>query len=87
MSVLLAAPYHLPGLDVISVTVEAYNLIGYSTPPTSNSAGAVIMTAPLAPLVAPARVDGGTTDTQIKVSYANLVSPVNGGSTILSLEL
>ena len=87
MSILVSPPYNLPLLDTIYATVEAFNLVGYSTPSALNAPGAVILTEPLSPPGAPYRVDSGTTDTRIQVNFDNLVSPNNGGSTIISLNL
>jgi len=74
------------GDDVIA-TVEALNAIGYSDPSADNTVIADVRTEPLAPPNPVARVDEGTTDTQIKVSFENLSAPDNGGSTTTSLNL
>lgn len=67
-------------------TAEALNVVGYSTPSTANTAGADVRTKPLMPSTAPSR-NSLTTESQIVIDYSNLVSPDNGGSTILSLHL
>ena len=68
-------------------TVEALNVVGYSMPSITNTVGASVRTEPHMPSLGPQRNDAGTTDTQIKVDFANLVDPDNGGSTVLSLNL
>ena len=47
MTALRASPFLLSQGTVIKVTVEAMNVVGYSTPSTLNSVGADIRTEPL----------------------------------------
>ena len=75
-SLILAAP--------VVATVSATNEIGTSAPSLDNSAGALIKTEPGKPGPA-SRVDAGTTDLQIKVSYSAPSS--DGGSPLTSLAL
>ena len=66
MPVLRDAPYSLVLSNPVVVTIEGYNIIGYSVPSVKNTAGAVIRTQPLVPINAVYRVDEGTTDVKIK---------------------
>jgi hypothetical protein len=66
MSILRAAsPYNLPKGTLIKVQVQAQNLKGWSTASTSNTAGAVVETEPVAPGAA-SRV-ATTDDTKVDV--------------------
>ena len=46
MSVFTTAPFSLSVGDLIEVQVEAYNLVGYSTPSVANTVGVTAKTAP-----------------------------------------
>lgn len=85
---LIAEPFSLQAGELVVATVEAYNIIGYSEPSPENEAGADVRSIPSKPAGTVERVDSGTTDTQIVVTYANFdTSPENGGSPLLSLNL
>ena len=88
MTTLRASPFFLLIGEYVIATVEALNAIEFSDESTPNTTGATIRTEPQKPTSTPVRVDLETTDRQITVSYANLLtSPDNGGSTITSLNL
>lgn len=89
MDVLTAEPYSLTTVGtLVEATVQTENEIGYSDPSPLNTSGATIRTIPDAPTQGPQRDDDDTTDSQIKVNFANvLTSPENGGQEIESLNL
>lgn len=88
MSVLISSTYLLDqGHNKVIATVEALNAVGYSLPSVENTVGASVRVKPLQPTQGPQRVDASTTDTTITVSMDNLLDPLNGGSSILSLHL
>ena len=82
------APFNLELADVVIATVQSINTIGESLPSVENISGAVIRTKPLKPTTLVTRVDSGTTDTQITITYNNLLDlTLSGGSPVLSLNL
>jgi hypothetical protein len=58
MSVFTSAPYSLTAGQLITVTVQAYNSIGNSSPSTANTAGVIAITAPTA---SPTPISGSST--------------------------
>jgi hypothetical protein len=86
MTVFVAAPYSLTLGTTIVATVSAINSIGTSDPSPVNSSGVVIQTTPTKPPTAPAN-GTSTSNTQIHVTWNNLVSPDNGGSIITNYEV
>jgi hypothetical protein len=88
MTVLRAAPYNLPLGQTIVALVEAKNVIGYSLPSDPSISGAEVRTEPLQPDTVVERVEIGTTDTEIKVSYQTITdNTLRGGSPVISLEI
>jgi hypothetical protein len=47
MSVLMATPYDLVFRDLVEVTVQAYNVVGWSPISVVNTAGSKIQTVPV----------------------------------------
>lgn len=88
MEVLRDEPYLLDTGDILRVTIESFNIIGYSEPSDLSTSTADIRTIPDAPTTPPQRVDELTTDTSITIVVSNFDSaPENGGSPILSLSV
>ena len=42
MSILIASPFSLSAYDLVVVTVEAKNVLGYSIPSDENTSGAIV---------------------------------------------
>lgn len=63
MSVLTGTPFSNTLGSIVKATVEARNVVGYSTPSTVNTVGADVRTVPLSPPNGPTRNDAGTTST------------------------
>lgn len=74
MPVLRDAPYSLTLGEIIIGKVSARNAIGYSEESEPNQGFAELRTEPQAPLTLVTRVEEGTTDLTINVSYAELPS-------------
>ena len=88
MSVLRAEPFNLLAGTVIIAKVQAYNIIGYSLPSEPNTGDAELRTEPISPSTLVTRVDDGTTDTEIKVTYALFTDDATTGySPLISLDL
>lgn len=88
MSLLRSSPFDLQLADLVAAQVVSLNLIGQSLPSQENTSGAEIRTEPLKPLTQVERYNSGTTDTQITVTYSNLLdATLSGGSPVLSLNL
>ena len=82
MSVLTTSPISLSVGSIVEVTVEAYNLMGYSTPSTANTAGASVYTAPTAAVTSLAR-GSSTSTSQIQLTWTGITSsPSNGGVSV-----
>jgi len=86
MASLTSSPFSLAQGTLIQAQVEALNSIGYSTPSPLNVAGELAQTVPHKPTSGPSR-GSGTTQTSLQVDFALPSAPLNGGSTILSLNL
>ena len=85
-SVLNATPYSLSIGATVIVQVEAQNAIGYSTPSTANTLGAL---AEYVPTQAPTLSRGSTTsESQVEIAWTAIsTSPANGGSAVTGYKI
>jgi hypothetical protein len=86
VAVLVAAPFSLPPGATVVAKVQARNARGWGPFSAENTAGALVITVPLA-MAAPVRDSAATTTAQIKVSWTALVAPANGMSDVLTYNL
>jgi hypothetical protein len=82
MSELFSAPFNLAYLATISATVEALNLVGYSTPSPAGT-GLTVSTPPVdAPVISR---DPTTTTTTIVIAWAAITT--SGGSAVTGYDI